>query len=156
MEGFEGGWAFVAIHGERRLERYRGGYPSNGSIGMMEMYAIYASLVTLTPTGLKIQIFSDSSYCVNALTVWYKKWRRRGWLTAAGKPVAHRPLIDATLLEMDRHRASGSEIEMIHVRGHRGLSENERADYLAGHARRTGETNLKPTSRLFNPARNAV
>lgn len=143
LEGFDGAWAFVALFGGRRLERYQGGYEKNGTISAMEMCAIFASLALLEPTGHKLQIFSDSIYCVNCLTVWHKKWGKHGWTTATGKQVSHRQLIEGTLHQLNRHRSAGSLVEIIHVRGHRGLTENERADRLARHARKTSSGNLK-------------
>lgn len=141
--GFDGGWGFVALHGERRIERYGGGYFGNGTISAMEILAIYAGLSVLLPTGLKIQVFSDSKYAVNALTLWVRKWRSRGWLSSTGKPVRHRELIEGTAEAIERHRRARSIVELIHVRGHRGLEHNERADALAREGRLAGAHNIK-------------
>lgn len=153
-QGFDGSWAFVAIHGERRIERYQGGFWRTGTISAMELGAIYAALTIIKPTGLRLQIFSDSKYSVNVLNLWHRKWTRHGWTTATGKPVEHRTLIQATLEAIRMHRQAGSLVEVIHVKGHLRVDgvdlypENARADALASHARRTASGNTKEPLRL--------
>jgi ribonuclease HI len=42
---------------------------------------------------LDIKIYSDSRYAVNCMTVWREEWRKNGWITSDGKPVANQDLI---------------------------------------------------------------
>jgi ribonuclease HI len=153
-EGFDGAWAFVATWGERRMERYQGGFLRKGTISAMELGAIYAGLTLMKPTGIRIQVFSDSKYAIKALTIWYRKWERCGWLTATGKPVGHQDLIRATLAAIYKHRQAGSFVELIHVKGHLKVDgiilhpENHRADALASHARRSCSGNTKALLQL--------
>lgn len=35
----------------------------------------------------------DSQYAMNAVTKWLPGWKRNGWKTSAGKPVANRELV---------------------------------------------------------------
>ena len=60
---------------------------------------------------------------------WLANWKRRGWKTAAKKPVKNVDLwkrLDKATLEHD--------IEWIWVKGHSGHPENEQADVLANQA----------------------
>lgn len=41
-----------------------------------------------------ITIVSDSSYCINAISKWTPGWIKSGWLTADGKPVKNRELLE--------------------------------------------------------------
>jgi ribonuclease HI len=43
-----------------------------------------------------LQIFTDSTYSRDCLTSWIKNWMKNNWMTAAGKPVLHRDLIEGT------------------------------------------------------------
>lgn len=38
----------------------------------------------------RIILASDSKYVINAITMWIYKWRRVGWVTLKGTPVANR------------------------------------------------------------------
>lgn len=40
-----------------------------------------------------IYIYTDSSYVINCMTKWYKKWNDNNWLTVKGKPVLNKELI---------------------------------------------------------------
>lgn len=132
-----GGWAFVAVFEERRLERWQG-FPT-ATNNQMELGAIYAALCILKPTLNTIRIYTDSKYSIKCLTEWHNAWKRRGWTTSLGKPVKNRELIEAILEQRKRHPF----VEFKWVPGHKGVTENERADYLAGAARRQNLNNLK-------------
>ena len=55
----------------------------------------------------------DSQYAMNAVTTWLPNWRKRGWKTASGSPVANRDLvvrIDALL--------TGRDVKFVYVPAH--------------------------------------
>lgn len=144
-----GGWGFVATFQGRRIERFAG-YKEDATNNEMELAAIYAALKIIKLTPDKLQIHTDSKYSLNAICHWVKGWKRNGWTTAAGKPVQNRKMIEACHREFLRHKKV-RQISIIHVRGHSGITENERADFLAGNARLTGKDNL--TAELILPSR---
>jgi len=74
----------------------------------------------------KIRITTDSQYVKKGITEWIGGWKRRGWKTAAKKPVKNEDL----WRRLDELAAT-HEIEWVWVRGHNGHPENERADELA-------------------------
>ena len=43
---------------------------------------------------IELQIYTDSQYCKNCLTIWYPKWVSNGWKTATGAPVVNRELVE--------------------------------------------------------------
>ena len=43
---------------------------------------------------IELQIYTDSQYCKNCLTIWYPKWVSNGWKTATGAPVVNRKLVE--------------------------------------------------------------
>ncbi len=89
----------------------------------MELTAIAAALDAL---GGPLTVVSDSTYARDCLTRWVQGWRKRGWKTAAGKPVKNRDIIEplATLV-------AEREVTFEWVKGHSGDPGNEAADRLA-------------------------
>jgi ribonuclease HI len=71
-------------------------------------------------------VVSDSQYVVKGITDWIHNWIPRGWRNANGKDVANRDLWER-LHALNMRRS----IEWQHVRGHRGIPGNERADKIA-------------------------
>lgn len=93
----------------------------------MEITAALESLKSLSKPSA-VQLFTDSSYLVNAATVWMSGWKARGWKRKDGV------LLNADLWqELDREMAK-HEINWTWVKGHAGNRYNERADELANEA----------------------
>ena len=92
----------------------------------MELQAIAAALATVDGP---IEIVSDSTYARDCLTRWVHGWRRRGWTTAAGKPVKNRDLIEPLAAAI-----AVRDVTFTWVKGHTGNLGNEAADELAYHA----------------------
>ena len=73
-----------------------------------------------------VKLNTDSKYLLKGITEWIANWKRRGWKTAAKKPVKNEDLwrrLDAAI--------SIHEIEWVWVKGHSGVAGNEHADRLA-------------------------
>jgi ribonuclease HI len=119
-----GGWAWVRTDGSSEGYGYGGDRTTNNA---MELTAIAAAL-RAHPTG-PITIISDSRYAIDCVTKWVHGWRRRGWRTAAGSPVANRELVE-TIVGL----AASRDVTYQWVRGHAGHPANERADTLARNA----------------------
>ena len=77
----------------------------------------------------KVALYTDSKYVIDGITKWVFGWQKKGWKTAAKKPVLNedlwRELLDA---------ARPHTIDWHWVKGHDGHPENERADQLASDA----------------------
>lgn len=76
------------------------------------------------------QICTDSSYAINCLTVWYKKWQKNGWVNMRGEEVANKKLIQEILELMSRDSTSGL-IGFRKVDAHSNCEGNNKADELA-------------------------
>ena len=147
-----GGLAFVSTFNDRRIERWCGF--RNATVNQMELGAVYAALLTLRPTKHPVLIRSDSTYSINALTKWFRGWRRSGWLTAAGQPVKNRELIEVILAQIEEYRKH-APINFKHVKGHSGAHENERADFLCGQARCNQLSSFKDRLILASPSQSS-
>lgn len=118
-----GGWGVILIAGKHRKELYGG--ESDTTNNRMELMAVIEALRALKRS-CRIILHTDSQYVKKGITEWIHDWKRRGWKTAAKKPVKN-----ADLWEILDEAQSPHDIEWRWVKGHAGHPENERADELA-------------------------
>ena len=91
----------------------------------MELQAAIEALKALSRS-CTVELTTDSVYVKNGITIWLEGWKKKGWKTAARKPVKNVDLWQALDEENQRH-----EVTWYWVKGHSGHAENERADQLA-------------------------
>ena len=133
-----GGWGalLVAMDGDAVLkERELCGGEALTTNNRMELLAAINALHALARPS-EITIVTDSTYVKNGVESWIHGWKRKGWRTAAGKPVKNVDLWQK--LEEAQHRHT---VTWAWVKGHDGHAENERADALA----RAGMKPFKPS-----------
>ncbi len=132
-----GGWGalLIARDGDTVVkERALKGGEADTTNNRMELLAAITALETLDrPT--KMTIVTDSSYVKDGITSWIHGWKKRGWKTAAKKPVKNEDLWRRLDDAVARH-----DVTWEWVKGHAGHPENERADELA----RAGMEPFKP------------
>jgi ribonuclease HI len=121
-----GGWGVILEQGEHCRELY--GFEAETTNNRMELMAVIRALETLKRP-CAVRAVTDSQYVMKGVTEWMAGWKRRGWRTAARKPVANRDLWERLDGALQRH-----EVEWSWVRGHTGHDGNERADQLANRA----------------------
>jgi ribonuclease HI len=118
-----GGWGALLIFAGRERELY--GAERNTTNNRMELRAAIEGLAALSE-GCKVTLVTDSTYVMKGITEWLPNWKRRGWKTAAKKPVANADLWQLLEAQAQRH-----EVNWQWVKGHSGHPGNERADALA-------------------------
>jgi len=118
-----GGWGALLIAGKHRRTLH-GGEPETTNNRMELMAAIEALNALKGPS--KVALHTDSKYVMHGITEWMHNWKKRGWKTAARKPVKNRDLWQALDEAIARH-----DIEWKWVKGHDGNPGNEEADALA-------------------------
>lgn len=102
-----------------------GGVP-HGTNNLGELTAVQRALLATADVDRPLILECDSKYAISALTQWHHNWRRNGWLTAAGAPVANKDLIEQTVVLL-----TGRNVRFVWVRGHNGHPRNEAADVRA-------------------------
>jgi ribonuclease HI len=117
-----GGWAWYVD--ERNWAA--GGSPrtTNNAMELAAVKEVLAATRDCPDRPLVLQV--DSQYTIDALTKWIHGWRRNGWQTGAGRPVANQKLI----AEIDV-LLSGRRVTFEKVKGHSGHLLNEAADQKA-------------------------
>ncbi len=121
-----GGWGVLLRMGSH--EKELSGGEAETTNNRMEMLAVIRGLEALKEP-CAVALYSDSKYVLDGITRWVAGWIRRGWKTAAKKPVANADLWRDLIAASERHR-----VEWHWVKGHAGHPENERADALASAA----------------------
>jgi ribonuclease HI len=118
-----GGWGVLLRYNGHEKELY--GAEAETTNNRMELMAAIKALESLKRP-CSVQLTTDSVYVRSGITEWLPNWKKRGWKTAARKPVKNADLwkrLDAATQQHD--------ISWHWVRGHSGHPENERADELA-------------------------
>lgn len=128
-----GGWAFVAVMGMRTVERY--GHIPVSTNNVSELIAIREALLFVKLTEHELNIWTDSKYCKNALTVWRYGWEANGWLNSVGSEVANKELIEDIVELIEEHRKV-RQLDIKWTKGHAGHAYNELADSLASFGRK--------------------
>jgi ribonuclease HI len=118
-----GGWGALLEFGQHRRE-LSGGEPETTN-NRMELTAAIRALESLRER-CRVQLYTDSVYVRSGITEWLPNWQRRGWRTAAKKPVKNQDLWQQLAALAERHI-----VEWHWVKGHAGHPGNEQADALA-------------------------
>lgn len=75
----------------------------------------------------KIVVVSDSQYVLFGITKWVDGWQQHNWMSNGMAPVKNKEFWTRLMAISDVTQA-----EFLHVRGHRGIEGNEKADEIAG------------------------
>jgi ribonuclease HI len=121
-----GGWGTIIYFTDGRVQDIGGATP-NTTNNRMELQASIAALEAYEASGQTqpITLFTDSEYVRNGITKWISGWKKKGWKTAAGKPVMNQDLWQ----ELDE--LNSPRVTWQYVKGHSGDPGNERADMIA-------------------------
>lgn len=127
------GWAFVIADSEQAPQRWEAGPLGHSTNNIAELTAL-EQLLTATDPAAPLEVRLDSTYTRDAVTKWLGAWKRNGWRTAAGKPVANRELIEHIDKLLQRR-----EVTFVYVAAHQvdGDPLNAIADKAASDAART-------------------
>jgi ribonuclease HI len=115
-----GGYGVVMLYKGHRKE-ISAGYRRTTN-NRMELLAVITALEALTRSNLKVKIYSDSKYVVDAVTKgWIWDWERKRFNKKKNQ--------DLWMRYIRLHRKF--DIQLNWVKGHANIPENERCDALA-------------------------
>lgn len=118
-----GGWGALLRYGDNERSLWGGELETTNN--RMELMAVIQGLSALQRS-CDVKLTSDSTYVLKGIQEWMPNWKKKGWKTAAKKPVKNADL----WMQLD-------ELVVLHtidwqwVKGHSGHRENEIADQLA-------------------------
>ncbi|GAA2449366.1 ribonuclease H [Streptomyces glaucus] len=124
------GWAWVVADGTETPARWEAGPLGRATNNVAELTAL-ERLLAATDPDVPLEIRMDSQYAMKAVTTWLPGWKRNGWKTAAGKPVANQDLV----VRIDE-LLDGRTVEFRYVPAHQvdGDRLNDFADRAASQA----------------------
>lgn len=124
--GNPGAGGYCAILSYKGLSKTISGYEALTTNNRMELMAIIEGLKALKER-CQVEIFSDSSYCVNAFTNgWIKAWQAKGWRTSDNKDVKNVELWQELLRLTAYH-----DVKFNKVKGHADNELNNLCDKTA-------------------------
>ncbi|WP_432196329.1 ribonuclease H family protein [Streptomyces sp. bgisy027] len=124
------GWAWVVADETETPARWEAGPLGKATNNVAELTALERLLTAIDP-GVPLEIRMDSQYAMKAVTTWLPGWKRNGWKTSAGKPVANQDLV----VRIDE-LLDGRKVEFRYVPAHQvdGDPLNDFADRAASQA----------------------
>ncbi|MDA3868699.1 MAG: ribonuclease HI [Gammaproteobacteria bacterium] len=121
-----GGWGVSMKYNGHHKKLY--GAESETTNNRMELTAAIKALESLTRS-CHVVLYTDSKYVLQGITSWMPDWKKRGWKTAAKKPVKNVDLWQRLDAATQKH-----EIEWICVIVESFNEGNDLADALANQA----------------------
>ncbi|MEV0643144.1 ribonuclease H [Streptomyces sp. NPDC050619] len=124
------GWAWVVADVSEIPARWEAGPLGKATNNVAELTAL-ERLLAATDPDVPLEIRMDSQYAMKAVTTWLPGWKRNGWKTSAGKPVANQDLV----VRIDE-LLDGRSVEFRYVPAHQvdGDKLNDFADRAASQA----------------------
>ncbi|HEU5134743.1 MAG TPA: ribonuclease H family protein [Steroidobacteraceae bacterium] len=124
------GSGMAVYRGGELASLWYGAYNPAGTNNTAELNALLQALMLARAeihAGKTVQVRSDSSYGLNAVTKWAAGWKKRGWRKAEGeiKNLEVIQELHALYLEIE------SDVKLQHVSAHVGIEGNELADRMA-------------------------
>ncbi len=96
-----------------KLDKKYNGELTNNVAELMAILSVFLFYLKESTT-LNITIKSDSMYCINSLSKWYKTWEKNDWKLKGNKEVANKRLIQLIILFMKKYHS----VKFLHVRSH--------------------------------------
>ena len=118
-----GGWGVLMRYAGEEKSLWGGEAETTNN--RMELNAVIEGLAALKRP-CAVTLTSDSIYVLKGIQEWMPNWKKRGWKTAAKKPVKNVDLWQKLDAVIGKHK-----IDWRWVKGHSGHRENEIADQLA-------------------------
>ena len=118
-----GGWGALIKFESAEKEIFGGQLDTTNN--QMELSAAIEGLATLKEP-CSVELFTDSKYVMDGITLWIQNWKKNNWRTAAKKDVKNKELWQKLDQLISQHR-----VQWHWVKGHSGDVGNETADLLA-------------------------
>jgi ribonuclease HI len=122
QKGAKGGIGIYFTKDNKELYKMSEHYTYNDDVtnNTCELFAILRVLEVLIDNEYhrlydNIELYSDSKYCIQSLTIWVNKWKRNNWVSSSGISVKNMQLIkdiDELMIEV----LELCDLQLIHTR----------------------------------------
>lgn len=100
----------------------------------MELCACIKALEIINDNNQKLNIYTDSKYVINCITLWYDNWAKNNWKTSKGLDIKNLDLIKKLY-----NLVKSKDVNFFHIKSHQKLPVNnykhwygnKMADFLA-------------------------
>ena len=124
-----GGWGALTVLPDGQVAEYGAGSPQ-ATNNQMELTAVIEGIRSLAKVKGDLLILTDSSYVIQGIQKWVKRWQSNNWRTVSGQPVSNQALWQELVGLTERRKTMGL-LEWQHVYGHVGIPGNEKVDSIA-------------------------
>lgn len=121
-----GGFGIAVYENKKLIKAYSKQFNKTTN-NQMELLAILSALVLYGQEAEIAKVYSDSAYAINTYTSWMFNWSANDWKKKDGNTPENLEIIK----EYYHLLSLGYQIELIKVKGHSGIEENEFVDKLA-------------------------
>ena len=118
-----GGWGSIIANDDTVTEL--GGGEEYTTNNRMELLAVISALESISQER-EMTIYTDSAYVLNGSTRWVVGWQKNNWKTSQKEDVINRDLWERMIIATT-HKI----IDWKLLKGHSGISPNERCDVIA-------------------------
>lgn len=124
----EGGFGVVVLD-NTNIIKYENRQFDSVTNNQMELQAIIYAFKWIKENlnGDSCLLYSDSSYCINSITIWAENWENNNWKRSGNKPVQNLELIKEAYSLFKENK----NVVIRKVAGHANVIGNELADKLA-------------------------
>jgi ribonuclease HI len=124
----KGGYGTVLISGTHRKELSEGYTMTTNN--RMELLAVIVGLEAIKLKGCKVTVYSDSKYVTDAVEKgWLFTWEKKNFKNKK----------NADLWKRYLNVSKNHDVKLVWIKGHSGIKENERCDFLAVEASKKPE-----------------
>ena len=120
-----GGWAFIITYKNGHIIKEFSGSENHTTNNRMELTAAIKAIKYFKKKTI-INMYTDSKYLKDGITVWIKKWKLNSWKTYSKKNVKN-----SDLWKLLDERVENHKINWVWVQSHNNDILNEKADMLA-------------------------
>ncbi|UZJ56462.1 hypothetical protein CBS101457_005782 [Exobasidium rhododendri] len=113
------------LYGKNESEKLPGELQTNNRA---ELMGIIRAVQLCPDADAQLIIYTDSQYCINAINLWQRNWRRQNWRTSKDEPVLNKDLIRLLERELRNRKLRPT---LVKVKGHSSNKGNRKADQLA-------------------------
>jgi len=122
----------LAVYRSGKLsELWYGLYNPRGTNNTAELNALHQALLIAKKNILRdgeVQIFCDSQYTINCITVWAFGWKKKGWKRKKTGDIKNLEIIQEAHALYNEIK---SDVVISHVKAHSGIEGNELADRMS-------------------------